>query len=80
MMNTPMNLNPRDCPNDHSDSNQAKYFVEDYCKKYPNDRGNRRIYPEDTFNIQYIFTHLILKIDHSGNLASRICGVVNQFS
>jgi hypothetical protein len=47
MMNTPTNLNPRDCPNDHSGSNRAKYFVEDYCKKYPDDQGNARIYPED---------------------------------
>jgi hypothetical protein len=47
MMNTPMNLNPGDCPNDHSGSNQVKYFVEDYYKKYPDDRGNTRIYPED---------------------------------
>jgi hypothetical protein len=23
----PMNLNPRDCPNDHSGSDRAKYFV-----------------------------------------------------
>jgi hypothetical protein len=36
---TPMNLNPRDCPNDHSGSNRAKYFVEDYCKNYPDDQG-----------------------------------------
>jgi hypothetical protein len=47
MMNTPMNLYPRDCPNDHSGNNRAKHFVEDCCKNYPNDRGNRRIYPED---------------------------------
>jgi hypothetical protein len=47
MMNALKNLNPRDCPNDHSSSNRAKYFVEDYCKKYPNDRGNAIIYPED---------------------------------
>jgi hypothetical protein len=48
MMNTPMNLNPRDCPNDHSGVNhRAKYFVEDYCKNYPDDQGNERIYPED---------------------------------
>jgi hypothetical protein len=48
MMNTPMNLNPRDCPNDHSGVNhRAKYFVEDYCKNYPDDRGNKRIYPGD---------------------------------
>jgi hypothetical protein len=48
MMNTPMNLNPRDCPNDHSGVNhRAKYFVEDYCKNCPDDRGNERIYPED---------------------------------
>jgi hypothetical protein len=47
-MNTPMNLNSRDCPNDHSGVNhRAKYFVEDYCKNYPDDRGNERIYPED---------------------------------
>jgi hypothetical protein len=47
-MNTPMNLNPRDCPNDHSGINhRAKYFVEDYCKNYPDDQGNRRVYPED---------------------------------
>jgi hypothetical protein len=43
-----MNLNPRDCPNDHSGINhRAKYFVEDYCKNYLDDRGNARIYPED---------------------------------
>jgi hypothetical protein len=48
MMNTPMNLNPRDCPNDHSGGNhRANYFVEDYWKNYPDDRGNERIYPED---------------------------------
>jgi hypothetical protein len=47
MMNTPMNLNPRDCPNDHSGSNRPKNFVQDYCKKYPDDQGNARIYPED---------------------------------
>jgi hypothetical protein len=46
-MNTPMNINPRDSPNDHSGSNRAKCFVEDYCKNYPNDRGNAIIYPED---------------------------------
>jgi hypothetical protein len=48
MMNTPMNLNPRDSPNDHySVNHRAKYFVEDYCKNYPDDQGNQRIYPED---------------------------------
>jgi hypothetical protein len=48
MMNTPMNLNPIDCPNDHSGVNhRAKCFVEDYCKNYSNDQGNERIYPED---------------------------------
>jgi hypothetical protein len=48
MMNTRMNLNPRDCPNDHCGVNhRAKYFVEDYCKNYPDDQGNERIYPED---------------------------------
>jgi hypothetical protein len=46
MMNTPMNLNPRDCSNDHSGSNRAKYFVEDYCKNYPDDRENARLYPD----------------------------------
>ena len=45
-MNTPINLNPRDCPNDHSGSDRAKYFVENYCKNYPVNRGNARIYPE----------------------------------
>ena len=38
-----MNMNPRDCPNDHSGSHRAKYFVEDYCKNYPDDQGNERI-------------------------------------
>jgi hypothetical protein len=47
MMNTPMNLKPRDCPNDHSGSNRAKFLVQDYCKNYPNDRGKKRIYAED---------------------------------
>jgi hypothetical protein len=43
MMNTPMNLNLRDCPNDHTGVNhRAKYFVEDYCKNYPDDRGRPR--------------------------------------
>jgi hypothetical protein len=47
-MNTPTNLNPRDCPNDHTVVNyRANYFVGDYCKNYPDDRGNERIYPED---------------------------------
>jgi hypothetical protein len=48
MMNTQLNVNPRDCPNDHSGVNhRAKYFVEDYCKNYPDYQGNERIYPED---------------------------------
>jgi hypothetical protein len=48
MMNTPMNLNPRDFPNDHTGVNhRGKYFVEDYCKNYPDDQGNEIIHPED---------------------------------
>jgi hypothetical protein len=39
------NLNPKDVPKNESE--RPKYFVENYCKKYPDDRGHQRIYAED---------------------------------
>jgi hypothetical protein len=42
-------MDPYDDPNKGygNDNLTAKYFVEDYCKKYPDDRGNQIIYAED---------------------------------
>jgi hypothetical protein len=42
-----MNINPYNDPDDESSNDRVKYFVEDYCKKYPDDRGNQRIYAKD---------------------------------
>jgi hypothetical protein len=42
-----MNINPYNDPDDESSNDRVKYFVEDYCKKYPDDRGNQIIYAED---------------------------------
>jgi hypothetical protein len=38
------NINPKDVLTGY---NRVKYFVEDYCKKYPDDRGDQRIHAED---------------------------------
>jgi hypothetical protein len=34
-------------PYNNLDNDTVKYFVEDYCKKDPDDRGDQRIYAED---------------------------------
>jgi hypothetical protein len=48
MMNIWLNMNPYDDSNKvYGTGFTAKYFVEDYCKKYPDDRGNQIIYAED---------------------------------
>ena len=47
-MNIWLNMNPYDDPNKgYGTDFTAKNFVEDYCKKYPDDRGNQIIYAED---------------------------------
>ncbi len=38
------NINPKNVLTGY---NRVKYFVEDYCKKYPDDRGDQRIHAED---------------------------------
>jgi hypothetical protein len=38
-----MNIDPYDDP----DNDRVKYSVEYYCKKYPDDQGNQRIYAKD---------------------------------
>ncbi len=39
-----MNINPKDVL---TGGNRVKYYVEDYCKNYPDDRGHQRIHAED---------------------------------
>jgi hypothetical protein len=40
-------MNRYDDPNKGYGNLTAKYFVEDYCKKYPDDQGNQIIYADD---------------------------------
>jgi hypothetical protein len=44
-----MNINLLSNTNSYDDLNKdpVKYYVEDYCKKHPDDRGNQSIHAED---------------------------------